>query len=34
VLFVKTGPNTFGLLEWERKKIGEENKLPENFGLL
>lgn len=32
-LFTKTGPNTFGLLEWKRKKIDEENELPENFGL-
>ncbi len=33
-VFVKTGPNTFGLLEWEKRGC-EENRSepPENFGL-
>lgn len=32
-LFTKTGPNTFGLIEWQQKKSDEENKLPDTFGL-
>lgn len=32
-VFIKTGPNTFGLLEWENHRTTQENNPPEDFGL-